>query len=157
MTLASKVVLLKDGEIVQIASPTELYAHPVNRFAATFIGSPQINLVKGDLSAEGWFNGGGLHVELPRSVFADVPKPGPVELGLRSEDADITNSNKHMTLKVDYVEPTGSDLFVNGIAAGQEIVVRVDRTTVVGPGDEVPIRWDLNAALVFDASSGARL
>jgi multiple sugar transport system ATP-binding protein len=157
MTLASKVVLLKDGEIVQIASPTELYAHPVNRFAATFIGSPQINLVKGELSADGRFIGGGIDVQLPLSVFAAEPRPGPVELGLRSEDADVTASGAHMTLKVDYVEPTGSDLFVNGVAAGQDIVVRVDRTTAVVAGDELPIHWDLDAALVFDGASGVRL
>jgi multiple sugar transport system ATP-binding protein len=86
MTLATQVVLLKDGEIVQIASPTELYSHPVNRFAATFIGSPQINLVKGELTADGRFKGAGLDVP-PAPSPASPPPARPNSASARKTPA----------------------------------------------------------------------
>jgi multiple sugar transport system ATP-binding protein len=158
MTLATQVVLLKDGEIVQIASPTELYSHPVNRFAATFIGSPQINLVKGELTGDGRFRGGGLDVAIPAGSFAGKPAAGPAELGLRSENARIADAGDvQQVIDVEYVEPTGADLYVNGKSGGQDIVVRVERTIKVSPGDKLPVRWQLEQALVFDAVSGNRV
>ncbi len=159
MTLATQVVLMKDGRIVQIATPTELYARPVNRFAATFIGSPAINLIKGELDAGGRFTGGGLSVELPVGILDHRPgSPRPAELGLRSENARIARDlDPHQSIDVDYIEPTGADLYVNGKAGGQDIVVRVERTENIKPGDKLPIRWQLDQALVFDAESGDRL
>lgn len=156
MTLATQVVLLKDGEIVQMASPTELYARPVNRFAATFIGSPAINLIKGEL-AGGRFAGGGMDVAVPAGVM-DRAGSGAVELGLRAENAHIASeADAHHIVAVDYVEPTGADLYVNGKADGQEIVIRVERTTRILPGDKLPIRWQLEQGLILDAQSGMRL
>ena len=158
MTLATQVVLMKDGKIVQIAAPTELYARPVNRFAATFIGSPAINLIKGELTADGRFTGGGLDVALPAGVLDAPASARAVELGLRSENARIaTDADAHQTIDVDYIEPTGADLYVNGRAGGQDVVVRVERTAKVKPGDKLPIRWQLDQALAFDLASGNRL
>ena len=156
MTLATQVVLLKDGEIVQIASPADLYARPVNRFAATFIGSPAINLVAGELS-DGRFRGGGMDLAIPPGVMS-VGSSGAVELGLRSENARMTNeADAHQIITVDYVEPTGADLYVNGTSGGQAIVARVERTARVGAGDMLPVRWQLDQALVFDTTTGTRL
>jgi multiple sugar transport system ATP-binding protein len=158
MTLATQVVLLKDGEIVQVATPTELYARPVNRFAATFIGSPAINLIKGELNGDGRFSGAGVDLQLPRAVFDADPVPRRVELGLRPESCVIASAvDAHQVLEIDYVEPTGADLFVNGRCSGEDIVVRVQRLSNVAAGDRVPIRWLLEQALVFDRESGRRL
>ena len=158
MTLATQVVLMKDGKIVQIASPTELYARPVNRFAATFIGSPAINLIRGELTAGGRFRVGGLDVALPSGVLDRAASAGPAELGLRPESARIVSAaDAHQTIEVDYVEPTGADLYVNGRADGQDVVVRVERTARISAGDELPIRWQLDQALIFDAATGNRL
>jgi len=158
MTLATQVVLMKDGKIVQMATPTELYARPVNRFAATFIGSPAINLIKGELGADGRFKGAGLDVALPQGVLDVAPSARPAELGLRSENARIArDGDAHQTIDVDYVEPTGADLYVNGKGEGQDIVVRVENTARIKSGDKLPIRWQLDQALVFDAASGDRI
>ena len=156
MTLATQVVLLKDGEIVQIAAPTELYSRPVNRFAATFIGSPAINLIRGEM-ANGRFIGGGMDVVVPPDAIGK-PANGAVELGLRSENARITGeTDAHQIITVDYVEPTGADLYVNGKAGDQDVVIRVERTARVSAGDKLPIRWQLEQGLIFDAESGMRL
>ncbi len=155
MTLATQVVLLKDGEIVQVASPTELYAQPVNRFAATFIGA--INLIKGDLGPDNRFRGGGLDIVLPPGIVTPGAGTRAVELGLRSENARIAPVEPQQIIAVEYIEPTGADLFVNGKADGQDVVVRVERTAKVAPGDRLPVNWQLDAALVFDATTGVRL
>ena len=158
MTLATQVVLMKDGKIVQIATPTELYARPVNRFAATFIGSPAINLIKGELSADGRFTGAGLDIAVPSGILDTAPSARAAELGVRSESARIArDGDAHQTIDVDYIEPTGADLYVNGKAQGQDVVVRVERTEKIKPGDKLPIRWQLDQALIFDAASGDRL
>ncbi|MEO6012720.1 MAG: ABC transporter ATP-binding protein [Devosia sp.] len=158
MTLATQVVLMKDGEIVQMAPPTELYSRPINRFAATFIGSPQINLIKGDLTADGRFKGGGLDIAIPAASFVGEPSARPVELGLRSENARIADATEMQHIvDVEYVEHTGADLYVNGKSDGQDIVVRVERTANVAPGDKLPVRWQLDQAVVFDQGTGMRL
>jgi multiple sugar transport system ATP-binding protein len=158
MTLATQVVLMKDGKIVQIATPTELYARPVNRFAATFIGSPAINLIKGELTADGRFRGAGLDVAIPEGVLDAAASARPVELGVRSETARIArDGDAQQTIDVDYIEPTGADLYVNGKAQGQDVVVRDERTEKIKPGDKLPVRWQLDQALIFDAASGDRL
>jgi len=158
MTLATQVVLMNNGKIVQIATPTELYARPVNRFAATFIGSPAINLIRGELTADGRFVGGGLDVAIPAGVLDGAASARPAEFGLRAESARIArDGDVHQTVDVDYIEPTGADLYVNGTAQGQDVVVRVERTERIKPGDKLPIRWQLDQSLVFDAGSGDRL
>jgi ABC-type sugar transport system ATPase subunit len=158
MTLATRIVLLRDGEIVQIAAPTELYSQPVNRFAATFMGSPAINLFRGELARDGRFRGPAMDVLLPASVFLGRPMPGPVDLGFRSENGVVSNSiDAHMSLKVDYVEPTGADVYINGKVGDQDVVTRAGRAQKTNPGETLPIQWQLDSALVFDALTGTRV
>lgn len=161
MTLATQVVLMKDGEIIQVGTPLELYNRPVNRFAATFIGFPQINLMPGRLTPEASgtrFVGSGMDVLLPASIFSGpVTGPVEVELGLRPEGGALATGDAHQSLTVDYVEPTGADLYVNGHVDGRSTVIRLDRATTVAPGDQLPVRWRLADASVFALASGQRL
>ena len=161
MTLATQVVLMRDGEIVQAGTPLELYNRPVNRFAATFIGFPQINLMAGRLAPEAGgvrFTGAGMDVLLPASIL-DSPLTAPidVELGLRPESGALAADAPHQLLTVDYVEPTGADIYVNGHIDGRPAVVRLDRSAIVAPGDQLPVRWRLADASVFALASGNRL
>jgi len=162
MTLASMVVLMKEGEVVQIGAPLDIYGKPVNRFAATFVGSPAINLLPGTVtpgSGGARFAGAGMDVVLPGAVLDRTPAaPLEVELGLRPESATAaTDEQAQQVLAVDYVEPTGADLFVNGRVGKLEVVVRMDRALSVATGDRLPIRWRLEDASVFDKATGARV
>src|SRR6218665_608553 len=153
MTLGTQVVLMRAGEIVQTGTPLELYSRPNSRFTATFIGSPEINLMPGRLepSAEGpVFTGAGMRVVLPRSIFdGEVTAPVDVELGLRPESARLAQGTTHQTLTVEYTEPTGADLFVNGRTDGATIVARLDRALQAQPGDSLPIEWRPEEAPAF--------
>ena len=161
MTLGTQVVLMRAGEIVQTGTPLELYGRPNSRFTATFIGSPEINLMPGRLepSAQGpVFVGAGMRLELPHSIFdGEVTAPLEVELGLRPESARLAEGAPHQTITADYTEPTGADLFVNGKTGETPVIVRLDRALKVETGDAVPITWRLEDASVFDKASGRRL
>src|SRR6218665_3039601 len=106
MTLATMVVLMKDGEIVQHGTPLDLYARPATRFAATFIGSPQINLMRGMLTPDGngaRFVGTGMDLLLPASVLnGPITGAVEVELGLRPESGALAGSATHQTVEVTY-------------------------------------------------------
>jgi multiple sugar transport system ATP-binding protein len=78
MTLANRVAIMKDGVILQLAPPEEIYNNPVNAYVAGFIGSPAMNLiaVQGD--------GAGLSAEDGTLIRASAPRPGPLTLGIRA-------------------------------------------------------------------------
>jgi len=83
MTLADRIVLLRDGRIEQVGTPTELFERPVNRFVAGFIGSPAMNFFAGRVE------GGEIvlpWMRLPCPTLADAPTDGRVTLGIRPED-----------------------------------------------------------------------
>jgi ABC-type sugar transport system ATPase subunit len=101
----------------------------------------------------------GAVLEVPPAILGSIPSAAvEAELGIRAENAQLaTVENAHCVLEVDYAEPTGADVYLNGRIGGQPAVARVDRDSKAGPGDKVPLRWRLEAASVFDAATGARL
>ena len=111
MTLADRIVVMRDGEIVQVGSPMEIYSNPVNYFIADFFGSPSMNLVGGEVVRN---NG----IARFRSALFDIPLPGRLNsastgkgtLGIRPEHVGINVSGKTGTaLPVRLVEPLGKD------------------------------------------------
>ena len=161
MTLGTQVVLMRAGEIVQTGTPLELYSRPNSKFTATFIGSPEINLMPGRLepSPDGpLFTGAGMRVALPRSIFVtEITAPIDVELGLRPESARLADGTGHQRISVDYTEPTGADLFVNGHNDAASVVARLDRALQLNSGDSIALEWRLADASVFDKATGWRL
>ncbi len=161
MTLGTQVVLMRAGEIVQTGTPLKLYSRPNSKFTATFIGSPEVNLMPGRLepSPDGpVFTGAGMRVVLPRSIFdTEITAPIDVELGLRPESARLADGAGHQMVTVEYTEPTGADLFVNAHTDGAPVVARLDRALQLSPGDSIAIEWRLADASVFDKVTGNRL
>lgn len=162
MTLATKVVLMDEGVIVQTAPPMELYGDPINRFAATFIGTPQINLFKGTLrknETTTTFEADGVTVRVAASCLkGDVTDGQMAELGIRAENADIVDLGKgDAQMLVEYVEETGSDTFLNGTVGGQAACFRINRKDHVDAGATVNLKLDLDALIFFDLESGERV
>ncbi|MBV1926706.1 MAG: sn-glycerol-3-phosphate ABC transporter ATP-binding protein UgpC [Rhodobacteraceae bacterium] len=168
MTMADRIVLLDEGIVQQIGTPHEIYNNPINRFVASFIGSPEINMLKGTL---GW-DGNTLKLDditLPVSperlaALEEAKVDGQkVELGVRAEHLGIAapdeRSNFSMTISV--VEFTGHDAFVSGERAGAQIVLRIDPTiqealgSDLAAGKELPLKLlSQDAWHLFDADSG---
>ncbi|MER2535796.1 MAG: sn-glycerol-3-phosphate ABC transporter ATP-binding protein UgpC [Rhizobiaceae bacterium] len=112
MTLADRIVVLKDGHIEQVGSPMELYRRPGNLFVAQFIGSPAMNILPGTIERAG----GSTSVRLDSGVVAHVPIRTPdsaagqkVSFGVRPEDLRIADSAEATLFEgtVDYVEQLG--------------------------------------------------
>ena len=114
--MADQVAVLRQGTVQQVGSPTEIYDHPANRWVATFVGSPRMNLLKckanGRLEGEGW--------SLPNPGFG-IQGDRPALFGVRSEDLSLDVREESATLegKVYAVEPLGDRTLVD-IEVGEQ-------------------------------------
>jgi multiple sugar transport system ATP-binding protein len=157
MTMADKIVVMKDGVVEQTGSPLELYDAPANTFVAGFIGSPAMNFLAGEVRpADGAAQiafGEGLAVPLPAGSPA---KPGQkVLFGTRPEHLGI--GGEGLPAEVVVVEPTGADTQLYCEVGGHDIVVVLRDRTSCRAGDRIHLVPDLSKAHVFDAASGQRL
>jgi multiple sugar transport system ATP-binding protein len=159
MTLADRIVVLKDGVVEQAGAPLELYDRPANAFVAGFIGSPAMNFIPGRLHLDGTarvVTDDGLHLPLDR------PPQGhhgdSVLYGARPEHFALQASGDGLPAQVRVVEPTGSETQVAvRLAGGHDILAAFRDRIDVRPGDALWLRPMAAQAHLFDATSGARL
>lgn len=156
MTMADKIVVLRDGIIEQVGAPLDLYDRPRNAFVAQFIGSPAMNLMDGVVEQGQVKLAGGGTVPIPAGVKANVGQA--IKFGLRPEHLAIeTGAGTGLAAKVEVVEPTGADTQVTAKVGDQDVVIIVrDRVHQVA-GDAVRLVPDMSRAHLFDASTGQSL
>jgi multiple sugar transport system ATP-binding protein len=137
MTMGDKIVIMKDGVVMQIDSPLNLYNYPDNKFVAGFIGSPSMNFINGTLHQNGGLTfkskGGTVSLNLNTS-YADKLKKfaaKPVWVGIRPEDiydtassSSVKNSAK-INVKLEVVEPMGNEIFLYFPVDGEQFVSRI--------------------------------
>jgi multiple sugar transport system ATP-binding protein len=155
MTMADRIVVMRNGVVEQIGAPLELYDRPATLFVAGFIGSPSMNLLKGVVRNNGvpsFVTEAG--IELP---IKSAPRGGdgrPCIYGIRPEHLAIGDG---VRAEISVVEPTGSETQVFAKLGGQPIVgVFRDRISA-RPGDNLSLCPNLEAVHLFDAESGTRL
>jgi multiple sugar transport system ATP-binding protein len=153
MTLADKIIILDKGTIQQIGPPSEIYQRPVNTFVATFVGSPQMNLIEGTVDARGIFTSHGFTIALSSILgercgeFAGKP----LTVGIRPEDLQPTASDgAFMEGAVELVEDLGSDKFVHLRCGGQELISRLPPNVSVNRGDTIPLTADPKKLHLFN-------
>lgn len=118
MTLATRVAVMRDGQIVQLDTPKKIYSEPVNLFVAGFIGSPSMNLIEGEIS-NGQFKAPGVQVPM------QAPDRMNVVLGIRPEDLEIIQSeNAPIAGKLYALELTGDSTLVTLRNEGTSICAR---------------------------------
>lgn len=150
MTLADKIVVLKDGLIMQVGTPRALYEQPANLFVAQFIGSPKMNVVPCS-AATGSFSlpkqGSGKH------EFGEAANAA-VSLGTRPEHIEVCgHENAHCTGTVEVAEYLGADTFLYVACEGiGTIVVRTSGSAVFNSGDRIGLRFDETKIHLFDAN-----
>jgi multiple sugar transport system ATP-binding protein len=170
MTLATKIVVLKEGTIQQVGTPAEIYNRPANIFVADFMGSPAMNMLKGTVVTT---NGvreiaildNNTRVAIPSSVTnQDLAEGQEVILGLRSEgitDEGLVDPTAVSIAKIDaeitLVEPTGSDTFVTAKLNGTSFVGRVRADVSIEPEQRFTLVFNLDKAVLFDPASGQRI
>jgi multiple sugar transport system ATP-binding protein len=159
MTMADKIVVMRDGRVEQTGSPLEVYDRPANQFVAGFIGSPAMNFLPGVLRRRD----GAARVELAGGVSLPVPQGAggadgqPVIYGTRPEHIAVGGEGDGVPSEVVVVEPTGADTQVFSKMAGVEIASVFRDRHAFRPGEVIRLRPDPARAHLFDAASGARL
>ena len=164
MTLADRIAIMKGGNILQLASPDEIYAKPATRYVAEFIGSPSMNFFEGHLDASGSpkFTCSISEFDVSGYDFGPVgAKTGDASFGIRPEHissgAEANQAPVKLSSTVDLVEPLGSDTLARVKVKDQLIWVRMDGQAKVKTGDALPLGFDPNLANMFDATTEARL
>jgi multiple sugar transport system ATP-binding protein len=158
MTMANRIVVMRNGVIQQLGSPGEVYAHPANTFVATFVGSPPMNLFAGRIETEGSrrrFRG---PFDLSIAHAPAFPD-GAASLGIRPEHLELVGPDAPDALPavVDLVEAVGSDSFVTAaVGGGRTFMARVDGARRVAEGDHVGVRLPPAHVRLFDGD-GARI
>ncbi len=169
MTLADRIVILRNGVIEQVGTPTDLYRSPRNIFVAGFIGSPAMNFLKARIVANGTETSvvpdGGHPLKLPPHLAArHAAKNGKdVVFGLRPEH--ITNvwteqdraALVPVSLKVEIAEPLGADTLIFSKIGNQEIICRATPEIGAATGATMTIHANMNHAHLFDNTSGIAL
>lgn len=128
MTMADRIVLLKDGLIMQQGSPNELYNHPADEFVASFLGTPQINIFSCDVRQEnGWLvlDGGAFRIRAPQSAQASLKAYAgrKVNLGIRPSDFELVQEGADaIPVQVDSIEPLG-DAYLIYVRVGRKVAV----------------------------------
>jgi multiple sugar transport system ATP-binding protein len=164
MTLADRIAVMFGGEIQQLDTPQAIYNRPVNRFVASFIGSPGMNFLDGAVETNDSlaFRSGELMVPLSRYTFDKQAAPSSsAVLGVRPEHVifgDAASGQPYSReVEVDVVEPMGSDTLVWGKLGNHNLSFRVDAEKRLNVGDHVRIGFDPARASLFDGASGQRL
>jgi len=138
MTLADRVVVLRDGRIEQVGSPLELYDRPANQFVAQFIGTPQMNMVPVD-QLQGVGN-----LPVSHGGFVGVR---PEKLALRDAGSGQVQA------RVELIEPLGAETLIYvSTERGTPLVARQNERTALHAGDRVGVDLDVTALHLFDAT-----
>jgi len=170
MTLADRIVLMRDGLIEQQGAPLDLFEQPATIFVAGFLGSPKMNFLNGQIERgpEGAAIrlGGedGVAFKLPRERGAAAARDGmPVILGVRPEhvgrasDREAAPGAARIEATIDLVQPTGSRIYVTFALAGQPVMAELHAHDVSRPGEHLTMEVNLRRAAIFDPESGKAL
>ena len=160
MTLATRIVVMRDGAIQQVGTPDEVYRRPANRFVAGFLGSPAMNLLDGELGGDRGtvFQSAALRLDLAAYDWRAAPQPGrPVVLGLRPEQVHLRADGCHAA-QVQWVETLGSQRVVWLDMQGRALAA-LQPGGDAAPAPAAPCRFEIETASVsvFDAAGGQRL
>jgi len=163
MTMGDRIAVLKDGLLMQVGTPQELYDTPANVFVAGFIGSPAMNLLEAPV-VDGKLRLGNKALDLPASTKAALAERGcqSVVIGMRPEDLRMTDSESAWPVEVIIVEGLGADAYVYTevqLPGGntQQIVVRTDGRAHPTRGSVLNVEAIAHHTHFFDPETGDRL
>jgi multiple sugar transport system ATP-binding protein len=169
MTLADRIVLLRDGRIEQQGAPLDLFERPASLFVAGFLGSPKMNFLQGKLVRSGAAYAIDLGEGVPKlalppgRAFNGADDGAKVILGLRPEHvgraagAQPAPGSQRLETTIELVQPTGSRSYASFRLAGQPVLSELQAHDVSGPGERITIDLNLPRATVFDPETGRAL
>jgi lactose/L-arabinose transport system ATP-binding protein len=153
LTMADRIVVLRDGRIEQIGAPIDLYQEPDNAFVAGFIGSPRMNFLSAGVQPGGRLLVGGIEMDSPVKTELE---PGKVLMfGVRPEHLDHTDGI-NLDAHVEFVEVLGSTSYVHGTLATGEAIIAERRSYHPHAGDKISLRFAPVSVRLF-GEDGARV
>ena len=162
MTMGTRIVVMRDGVVQQVDTPEGIYHRPRNQFVATFVGTPAMNLLSGEVERQGadWAVTfpGGVRMSVPKGLEGRLAKLSGrgVTVGIRPEDVSVTSEagGVELVTEVRVFEPMGHENMVY-VQVGDEgsLTVRADNTFVAKPGDRLAIYLDPDRLQVFDPTT----
>ncbi|QCR33233.1 ABC transporter ATP-binding protein [Lysinibacillus sp. SGAir0095] len=166
MTMATRLVVMKDGIIQQIGAPKEVYDQPDNIFVGGFIGAPAMNFLTGKVE-NGYFIIESYQFRIPEDKYTSLKLQGyegkEMKLGIRPE---YINQNSNSYLKespnrvketIQVAELTGSELLLHSKLCDQSFIARVHPDTIVSPGVEIELYFEMEKAHFFDVATENRI
>lgn len=164
MTMATRLVVMNEGEIQQIGTPEEVYENPANVFVGSFIGSPAMNFFTGEL-LDGQIRLGQVCVSIPEVKMRHLRKQGYVNkkiiMGIRPEDIHEASSvhpeDNIFHVKIESVELLGAENMIHSQTAGQPFSARLDRWSDFKTGQFCKLAPDMNRAHFFDYDTKRRI
>lgn len=156
MTMGDKIVLLDAGRIIQVGTPEELYDSPNSVFTATFLGSPQINLLKGKVATHNGVTTFRTNDGLSFTINPPLKDLDDQEylLGIRPRDFSADNSQNGYLVKPTLIEYTGGENMIYGNMGENEVTVTFSRKEKFDKQLPLYVKHDQNRALLFEAQSG---
>ncbi|MFC1484900.1 ABC transporter ATP-binding protein [bacterium] len=164
MTMGTKIVVMKDGEIKQIADPMHLYENSNSKFVAGFIGSPPMNFLKCKIvkKSKGLFlEEKAFTLKIPTTFTRKLKEyvDKDVIFGIRPEDiydklyAAASNPENTITATVDVVEPMGAEIFLYLLVGRQKIIARVEPQNRAKPYQDIDLVFNMQKMHIFDCET----
>lgn len=157
MTMATRIVIMKDGIIQQVGAPKTVYNHPANMFVAGFIGSPSMNFIRGTIDGNQFITET-LKLTIPADKLNALQASGcqhkAVVMGIRPEDIHPQQQEENcVAARISVAELTGAEFMLYSTVGGHELVVRAGAVNDYHAGDNITIYFDMNKCHFFDAET----
>ena len=165
MTLADRIVVMRDGYIEQVGTPMEIFQNPANAFVASFMGSPPMNLHPATIVK----SSAGLNLRLSEQLEIPIPNKEnsvltdgqKVIMGLRTEDLFVSRADDKNKTEVTFntggtvtiVEPLGNETNLHMDIQGAKLIARADGRRIFSSGEQLQMTLDLTHLHIFDAES----
>jgi len=165
MTLADRIAIMRGGQILQLASPNEIYNRPASKYVAEFIGSPTMNFFEGHLeesAGQTRFKAGEHTFPLGNYAFQNGrPTVNEGWFGIRPEHMvsgpEADTAPVRMQGQVELVEPLGSDTLARFTVDGRTLWIRMDGQATISHGDAIQVGFDPARANIFDKATENRI
>jgi len=159
LSLSDRIAVMREGRIEQFGTPEEIYARPLSKYVARFIGSPPIEFLPGEIAREGGdlvFRMGALSTALAPAAAGRLDDPAPsLELGVRPEHVILGSHGVPVTVRL--VQPMGPATLVTVAWQGGTLIARVQGMAAFKPDERVHVSIAPEHVMLFDAVSGCRL
>ncbi|MFB4162798.1 ABC transporter ATP-binding protein [Alteribacillus sp. JSM 102045] len=166
MTMATRIVIMKDGIIQQVGTPKEVYDNPENMFVGGFIGSPSMNFIEGTLDGN-QFKIGDVSITVPEGKMKVLRDRGygnkEIILGVRPEDIHDeplfleSSPESKLSMNIEVSEMNGAESILYSTVGGQQVIARVDSRSDIEAGNTVDMAINMNKVHFFAPDSEERI